>query len=175
MIPPTTIRVRSTIRPFRSISRRSTSSLCRLTGELADGHLPGDPVTYKWFCEMMLPNLEIGARRAGRALGDLDLGAHGFVGCARSEAGLETVRARLRERIALYASTPEYRPLLALHGWEDRFSDFIEMARAGRWREMGALVSDEMLDEYAVVGTPEEIPRRLAARFGGLVATDSAR
>ena len=143
--------------------------MCRLTGELADGHLPGDPVTYKWFCEMMLPNLEIGAKRAGRGLGDLDLGGHGFVGCAKTEAGLETVRARLRERIALYASTPEYRPLLALHGWEDRFPDFIEMARAGRWREMGALVNDEMLEEYAVVGTPDEVPRRLAARFGGLV------
>ena len=142
--------------------------MCRLTGELADGHIPGDPVTYKWFCEMMLPNLEVGAKRAGRTLKDLDLGGHGFIGCAKSEAGLEAVRRRLRARIALYASTPEYRPMLEMHGWEDKFSAFIDMARAGKWEEMGDLVSDDMVEEYAVVGTPEEVPRKLEARFGGV-------
>ena len=142
--------------------------MCRLTGELADGHLPGDPVTYKWFCEMMLPNLEIGAKRGGRTLKDLDLGGHGFIGCAKTDAGLQAVRTRLAERIALYASTPEYKPMLDMHGWGDKFSAFIDMAREGRWPEMGALVTDEMMDEYAVVGTPEEVPRKLKARFGGI-------
>ena len=33
---------------------------------------------------------------------------------------------------------------------------------------MGDLVTDEMLDEYAIVGTPEEVPQKLKARFGGL-------
>lgn len=142
--------------------------MCRLTGEIADGHIPGDPVTYKWFCEMMLPNLEIGAKRAGRTLKDLDLGGHGFIGCAKTEAGLEAVRKRLRERVALYASTPEYRPMLEMHGWQDKFSVFIELAREGKWEEMGDHVTDEMLDEYTVVGTPEEVPGKLAARFGGV-------
>jgi probable F420-dependent oxidoreductase len=142
--------------------------MCRLTGEIADGHIPGDPVTYKWFCEMMLPNLEIGAKRAGRTLKDLDLGGHGFIGCAKTEAGLEAVRKRLRERVALYASTPEYRPMLEMHGWQDKFSVFIELAREGKWQEMGDHVTDEMLDEYTVVGTPEEVPGKLAARFGGV-------
>ena len=35
--------------------------MCQLTGAIADGHLPGDPVTHRWFCEVMLPNLEKGA------------------------------------------------------------------------------------------------------------------
>lgn len=142
--------------------------MCRLTGEVADGHIPGDPVTYKWFCEMMLPNLEIGAKRAGRTLKDIDLGGHGFIGCAKTEAGLEAVRKRLRERVALYASTPEYRPMLEMHGWESKFSAFIDLAREGKWEEMGDHVTDEMLDEYTVVGTPEEVPGKLAARFGGV-------
>ena len=99
---------------------------------------------------------------------DLDLGGHGFIGCAKSEAGLELVRKRLRERVALYASTPEYRPMLEMHGWGDMFSAFIDMAREGKWQEMGDLVTDEMLDEYTVVGTPEDVPRKLEARFGGV-------
>ena len=142
--------------------------MCRLTGEAADGHIPGDPVTYKWFCEMMLPNLEIGAKRSGRTLKDLDLGGHGFIGCAKTEAGLEAVRKRLRERVALYATTREYLPMLEMHGWQDLFTPLLEMARQGKWAEMGDLVTDEMLDEYTVVGTPEEVPQKLAARFGGV-------
>ncbi len=142
--------------------------MCRLTGEVADGHIPGDPVTYKWFCEIMLPNLEIGAKRAGRTLKDIDLGGHGFIGCARTEAGLEAVRKRLRERVALYASTPEYRPMLEMHGWANKFSTFIDLAREGKWEEMGDHVTDEMLEEYAVVGTPDQVPGKLAARFGGV-------
>lgn len=143
--------------------------MCQLAGEIADGHLPGDPITNKWFAEVMLPNLEIGARRAGRTLADLDLGSYGFVGCANSEAGLARVRAGLKERIALYASTPEYEKILDMHGWEVDLSAFIGMAREGRWQEMGALVSDEMLDAYAVVATPPDLPGALRSRFGGQV------
>jgi hypothetical protein len=33
---------------------------------------------------------------------------------------------------------------------------------------MGDLVTDEMIEEYAVVGTPEEIPGKLKSRFGGI-------
>ena len=142
--------------------------MCRLTGEIADGHIPGDPVTYKWFCEEMLPNLEIGAKRAGRTLKDLDLGGHGFIGCAKTDAGLEEVHKRLRARIALYASTPEYKPMLDMHGWGDLFTPFIDLARAGKWDEMGDLVTEDMVDEYCVVGTPEELPGKLKKRFGGV-------
>ena len=143
--------------------------MCQLTGELGDGHLPGGPVTYKWFCEVMLPNLEIGAQRSGRELKDLDLGSHGFIGCAKTEAGLERVRQRLRKRIALYASTPDYKKLLDMHGWGDMLSTLIEMTRAGKWAEMGELITDEMMDQYAVVGTVDEVPGKLANRFAGVI------
>ena len=33
---------------------------------------------------------------------------------------------------------------------------------------MGDLVTDEMLDEYTIVGTPGELPGKLKARFGGV-------
>ena len=58
--------------------------------------------------------------------------------------------------------------MLEMHGWENKFSAFIDMARAGKWEEMGDLVSDEMVDEYAVVGTPKEVAGKLEARFGGV-------
>jgi len=142
--------------------------MLRLNGEIADGHIPGDPVTYKWFCEMMLPNLEIGAKRAGRTLKDIDLGGHGFIGASKTASGLDAVHKRLRERVGLYASTPEYKPMLEMHGWDDKFSDFIGLAREGKWEEIGNHVSDEMLEEYCVVGTPDDVVKKLEARFGGV-------
>jgi len=143
--------------------------MCQLCGELADGHLPGDPITDKWFEQVMLPNLKIGAKRAGRTLADLDLGSYGFIGCANTEEGLERVRTGLKQRVAFYASTPEYEKMLDLHGWDVNLSDFISMAREHKWEEMGDLVSDEMLEAYAVVATPEELPAALKKRFGGYV------
>ncbi|OED39334.1 hypothetical protein AB833_15475 [Chromatiales bacterium (ex Bugula neritina AB1)] len=143
--------------------------MCRLTGELADGHLPGDPITDKWFSEVMVPNLEIGARRAGRTLADIELGSYGFIGCANTDEGLEKVRAGLKERVAFYASTPEYEKMLELHGWDVNLSDFINMAKENRWSEMGSLVTDAMLESYAVIASPRDLPAALKKRFGGQV------
>jgi alkanesulfonate monooxygenase SsuD/methylene tetrahydromethanopterin reductase-like flavin-dependent oxidoreductase (luciferase family) len=42
------------------------------------------------------------------------------------------------------------------------------LSRAQRWDEMAALVDDEMLDAYAVIGTYDEIAAKLRARFAGL-------
>ena len=58
--------------------------------------------------------------------------------------------------------------MLEMHGWENKFSAFIELAHEGKWEEMGDHVTEEMLDEYTVVGTPEEVLRKLTARFGGV-------
>lgn len=143
--------------------------MCQLTGELADGHLPGDPITDKWHAEVMLPNLEIGAKKAGRSLKDIDLGSYGFVGCAADDEGLERVREGLKERVAFYSSTPEYEKMLEMHGWNVNLSDFISMAREHRWSEMGRLVSDDMLEAYAVIAKPADLPAALKKRFGGQV------
>lgn len=143
--------------------------MCRLTGELADGHLPGDPITDKWFSEIMVPNLEIGAKKAGRTLADIDLGSYGFIGCATTDEGLAKVREGLKERVAFYASTPEYEKMLDLHGWDVNLSDFISMAKEHRWKEMGSLVTDDMLESYAVIASPRDLPAALKKRFGGQV------
>ena len=141
--------------------------MCRLAGELFDGHVAGDPVTHKWMQEVMLPNLEVGAQRSGRSLKDLDLGSSGFIGCGNTEADLEHIREGLRQRIGLYATTPDYRTLLELHGWSELFPKLIELSRKGAWTEMGTLVTDEMLEQYAVIERPQELPAKLKERFGG--------
>jgi hypothetical protein len=140
-----------------------------LCGEVAVGHLPGDPITWKWHEEVMLPNLEIGLERSGRTLKNLDLGGYGFIGCATTTEGLDKVAKGLKERVALYASTPEYKDMLSMFGWSVSQEDFAALTRENKWKEMGNLVSDDMLEAYAVVTTPEDLPAALAKRYGGKV------
>ena len=143
--------------------------MCRLCGEVAEGHLPGDPITWKWHEEVMLPNLEIGLERSGRTLKDLDLGGYGFIGCANTAEDISKVAKGLKERVALYASTPEYAEMLSMHGFKVTQEDFAALTRENKWEEMGELVSDEKLDAYALITTPEELPASIAKRYGGKV------
>ncbi len=114
-----------------------------------------------------MPNLEVGAKRSGRSLKDLDLGSSWFIGCGNTEADLENIREGLRQRIGLYATTPDYRKLLELHGWGDLFPKLRELSRKGAWTEMGTLVTDEMLEQYTVIGRPQDLLAKLKERFGG--------
>ena len=143
--------------------------MCRLCGEVADGHLPGDPITWKWHEEVMLPNLEIGLERSGRTFDDIELGGYGFIGCATTDEGIDKVVKGLKERVALYASTPEYKEMLSMHGWPVSQEDFAALARENKWEEMGNLVTDEMLEAYAVIARPDDLPTALKKRYGGKV------
>ena len=42
---------------------------------------------------------------------------------------------------------------------------------AQRWAEMPGLISDEMLDAYAVIATHDEIAAKLRARYAGLATS----
>ena len=41
------------------------------------------------------------------------------------------------------------------------------MAKAGKWMEMMASVTDEMLETFALIGTPEEVASKMKERCGG--------
>ncbi|MGH9033965.1 MAG: LLM class F420-dependent oxidoreductase, partial [Acidimicrobiia bacterium] len=43
------------------------------------------------------------------------------------------------------------------------------LSKAGGWTEMGALITDEMVDAFAVKGTADELPGLVRARYGDLV------
>jgi alkanesulfonate monooxygenase SsuD/methylene tetrahydromethanopterin reductase-like flavin-dependent oxidoreductase (luciferase family) len=77
----------------------------------------------------------------------------------------------LKQRIAFYASTRTYHPVLELHGWTDVGLRLHELSREGKWREMAALISDQMLSELAVVGTYDELASRIRERCSRLFST----
>src|SRR5690606_36658308 len=77
--------------------------------------------------------------------------------------------AHVRQQLSFYMSTPAYKAVLALHGWEDVSDRLGQLARAGQWDEMGALITDEMLDAFAITGRWDELPEIIHARYGDLL------
>jgi hypothetical protein len=45
------------------------------------------------------------------------------------------------------------------------------MSRQGKWDEMAELITDEMLNEFAVVGEPDHVVAEVKARYGGIVTS----
>ena len=75
----------------------------------------------------------------------------------------------LRGQLAFYASTPAYRGVFDLHGWGAANEELTALSKAGRWADMAGLISDEILEAFAVVASPDELPARVAERFGGML------
>ena len=96
----------------------------------------------------------------------------GLVVSGRTEEEMARAAAAVKETIAFYGSTPAYRPVLELHGWE-ALADELHALSVGRdesrWTAMRDLVDDEVLGAFAVVAEPADVGREVRARFTGLV------
>ena len=145
--------------------------MSRLAGELCEGARLHPIATFRYTREEILPAIEAGAARGNRKREDFELIGSPFLAIGRDEAELEAARNTLRQQIAFYAATRSYHPVLAHHGWEEIGLRLNALSLAGRWQEMPALISDEMLDEWAVIATRDTFAERLRARCEGLFDT----
>lgn len=140
-------------------------------GEVADGLICHHFSTERYVREATIPALLRGRAKAGHDdLGGFELSAPGLLAVGDTEEELTSTIAAARERIAFYGSTPAYRPVLELHGWGDLQTDLGDLSRRGAWDEMPALVPDEVLHAFAVVGTPEEVVDGLLRRYGDVAS-----
>jgi probable F420-dependent oxidoreductase len=136
--------------------------MCRLAGEVADGLLVHPYHSRRYLQEVVRPAMADGAARRGRNPADVRFFVTAFV---LPEPGME---AAVRSQVAFYASTPQYRPVMALHGWSDTAEALSSQARRGAWGEMGSLVTAEMLETFAVAAPWEGLAEALHLRYLGL-------
>jgi probable F420-dependent oxidoreductase len=134
--------------------------LARLAGEVADGFLVHPFHSPFYLQTVLLPNIEQGLAKAGRQRSDLKVAVTAFVVTSPEEDLF------VRMQIAFYASTPSYRPVMALHGWEQVAGQLSALAARGQWGEMPNLITREMLETFAVICLPPDLPFRLRERYG---------
>jgi probable F420-dependent oxidoreductase len=143
-------------------------TMIRTTASVADGVRLHPFCTRRYLEEVVTPEIARGLARAGRPREAFEVCGGGFVITASDEAGLAEQREAVRYRVAFYGSTPSYRPVLSLHGWDDLADELHALSRKGKWREMPAAVSDDVLEAFLVAATHAELRAVLEARFGGL-------
>jgi probable F420-dependent oxidoreductase len=143
--------------------------LARLAGELCEGFHVHPFHSVKYINEVIRPQVAAGAERAARALADVVLASSVFVITGENAVAVENMRQIVREQIAFYASTPTYRVVMAVHGWQDTGEQLSRLAATRRWGEMGALISDEMLEVFAVEAPLERLGHALRARYDGVL------
>jgi probable F420-dependent oxidoreductase len=144
-------------------------AMCRLAGEVADGLHVHPFHSVRYLREIVVPAREAGARTAGRDVKACPLVASALVATGETAAALAAAREDARRQLAFYASTPNYRGVLECHGWEGVARELTRKSVRGEWEAMAALITDEMLDVFAVVGSPDDAAKTLHERYDGLV------
>jgi alkanesulfonate monooxygenase SsuD/methylene tetrahydromethanopterin reductase-like flavin-dependent oxidoreductase (luciferase family) len=119
--------------------------------------------------QVIQPAIKEGADQSGRNADDVELATSAFVITGEDEEETEKQREAIRQQLAFYASTPTYRTVMEVHGWEGAAGELSVLAREKKWREMPVLITDEMLAAFAVEATPEEVGPALKERYEGLI------
>jgi len=143
--------------------------MVRMAAEVADGLLVMPFNTARHFRQRTVPAIDEGLARSGRDRSALTVTGEVIVCCGRDEAELESARVAGRWLLSFYASTPAYRPVLEVEGWQDLQPELNTLSKSGRWEEMPGMIDDDMLAALAAVGSPKEVAAEVEARFAGRV------
>lgn len=136
-----------------------------LAAELAD-FVVLHPFTNAGYLEQQtLPALEAGLKAAGR-----DRQKPSVTGSLFAITGDEQTREKLdelvRRQISFYGSTPAYRGVLEAIGLGELGVELHKLSKKGRWEEMAALITDEVMEPFCVRAPRPELHARVEERYG---------
>jgi probable F420-dependent oxidoreductase len=138
------------------------TGLAKLAGETCQGFHAHPFNSPRYLREVILPAIADGATKTGRKREDLQVSVTAFVATTPEEQNF------CRAQISFYASTPSYRPVMALHGWQEVAEKLSAHASKGEWGEMFGLITDEMLETFCLVTDQANLPAALKERYAGL-------
>jgi probable F420-dependent oxidoreductase len=139
--------------------------MVEVAGRVADGLLGHPLFTTTYLEDVVLPAVERGASRTGRALSEIRIASLLFAAVSDNP---EMARREVAAQIAFYASAKTYAPLLERTGFAIEGERIREAFARGDLGGMVAAVSDRMIDALAVAGTADDV-RSALARYQGLL------
>jgi alkanesulfonate monooxygenase SsuD/methylene tetrahydromethanopterin reductase-like flavin-dependent oxidoreductase (luciferase family) len=137
-------------------------------GAAADGIICHPLLSRSYLADVLAPAVQASREASGRAGSRFEFSTLVMVATGRTEEDLALATAGVRKQIGFYASTPAYAPVLEHHGWGDLHRDANALTRANRWSDLAALVDDEVLHTFAVVGELSAAGPAFRERFAGL-------
>ena len=143
--------------------------MTEVAGEVCDGFICHGFTTERYLREVTLPALERGRAKAGKTMESFEIAGPSFVVTGNNAQEMEQAAAGTRQQIAFYGSTPAYRGVLELHGWGGLQEELNALSKQGKWKEMGDLIDDDVLNTFAVVAEPEGVASELGKRYGDVI------
>ena len=140
----------------------------RLAGEVCDGITIHSFSTFRYIRDVLIPAVHEGARRAGKDPASLHVQGGGFIVTGRNEDEVHEARERTRRQIAFYASTRSYANVMKTHGWDDEAAALHRLSMDAQWDEMTRMITDDMLEEFCVIGTWDQLPAQMREKFAGI-------
>jgi probable F420-dependent oxidoreductase len=134
------------------------SSAVRLAADLADG-LAGHPIwSLRWIREQVITTLGARLEQSHKARREFDLNLFTFVAINPDRRqGI----ADARGTVAFYASISQYEKYFAAHGFGEPARRAASAAQQHDYSAMLSAIPDDMVETFAVVGTPDEVQSKL--------------
>jgi alkanesulfonate monooxygenase SsuD/methylene tetrahydromethanopterin reductase-like flavin-dependent oxidoreductase (luciferase family) len=142
--------------------------MTKVAGEVADG-IHVHPLHSMHYIEnRLLPAVAEGAALGNRSTDDVDLIIPVFACPGDTPEERAPLVERARRQIAFYGSTPNYAFQFDDLGFGGTTSKIREKMKAGELDTMGELITEEMLEHYALVATWDDMADRLIERYSGM-------
>jgi probable F420-dependent oxidoreductase len=144
--------------------------MTRMAGEVADGIHVHPFHSVRYLNEVLLPKVAEGAARTGRSVDDVALAVPVFTVVGDTPEAQAPWRERAKSQIAFYGSTKNYAFQFDMLGFEGTSAKLNQRLKAGDMAGMSDLITDEMLEVYAVTATWDELADKLIDRYRGVVS-----
>jgi probable F420-dependent oxidoreductase len=92
-----------------------------------------------------------------------------LVAAAQTEQDLAARIEVARQRLAFYCSTPAYSAAFDVFGLQDLCAELAQLARAQRWDDMAARISDDLLRDCVVVALYDDLAATIRQRYDGMI------
>jgi probable F420-dependent oxidoreductase len=139
--------------------------MLKAAAENADGIIVHPFHSAKSFHELTLPAL--GNRFQDNNF-DIVIGL--IVGLGTTQDEIDQAKLSCASQISFYGSTPAYKGMLEVHGFEDLHLELNRLSKQGEWIKMREIIPDEVLQEFAIIGTPVEVGKELLSRYDAKIA-----
>jgi 5,10-methylenetetrahydromethanopterin reductase len=147
------------------VTAATRARMTELAGEVADGLMVNIMHPVSWIRTEGRELVEKGMARAGRTGVPFTMGAGRFAGI---DDDREAAYDICRWQLARYFEVPYLRALLEPLGFEQEMEIGEKAYHAGDFAGAVAAVSDRMVDEIALAGTPDEVRAKLGEYEGAL-------
>ena len=143
--------------------------MLKLAGKACDGVHLHALHTVKYLQEYAIPHIEAGMAQTGRSADNFTYATAIFAIPTDDNRPASEHEQFVKQQISFYMSTPAYRIVQQLHGWENIAHALSKLARSGAWDEMPNLITDEILSEMAITGPWARLPHIVKERYGDLL------